>query len=476
MKILAQENNMEQSRISLKFKDSVLEKEFIDQYNLKSRVYLRTGIIISLIIWTIIFLLTFYIFPQELTIKIISPIVITIYPLFLFIIYASLKDRFISAYERLGMFANIVAGLLAIYIFRLLPNGDYYILPAIMFVVFIGVYLNKLRLFSGVIAALIYLSGYQAYLIFFSDLEALHLFLLSSFTWTVIFFVAISSYISERTNRLIFKQEVINREQKAQVDKANIELGNKNKEILDSINYAKRIQSAILPPYKLVKKYLPDSFILYKPKDIVAGDFFWLESKDGKILFAAADCTGHGVPGAMVSVICNNGLNRSVREHGITNPGKILDKTREIVIQEFEKSEVEVKDGMDIALCVLDGNTLQYAGAQNPLWIIRKGSSEIEEIKADKQPIGKFDLYLPYTTHSIILKQGDSIYIFSDGFYDQFGGEKGKKFKVANFKNLLISVQDESMDIQGMLLNEAFENWKGELEQVDDVCVIGIKL
>ena len=159
------------------------------------------------------------------------------------------------------------------------------------------------------------------------------------------------------------------------------EVESKNKEITDSITYAKRIQSAILPPEKVVKESLEDSFILYKPKDIVAGDFYWLEQKNGKVLFAAADCTGHGVPGAMVSVVCNNALNRSVREHGLTDPGKILDKTREIVIEEFEKSDEEVNDGMDIAICSLEGNSLQYAGAHNPLWVIRNGA--ILETKAN---------------------------------------------------------------------------------------------
>jgi serine phosphatase RsbU (regulator of sigma subunit) len=247
-----------------------------------------------------------------------------------------------------------------------------------------------------------------------------------------------------------------------------------HQEITDSIAYAKRIQSAILPPAKLVKEYLKESFILYKPKDVVAGDFYWMEHKENRVLFAAADCTGHGVPGAMVSVVCNNALNRSVREHGLITPGEILTKTREIVIQEFEKSEDDVKDGMDIALCSLEGNKLQYAGAHNPLWIIRNGT--IIETKANKQPIGQFDNPEPYTTHNFDLEQGDSIYIFSDGYVDQFGGEKGKKFKARAFRELLLSIQDKSMEEQKTIIDEAFETWKGSLEQIDDVCVIGVRI
>jgi len=275
------------------------------------------------------------------------------------------------------------------------------------------------------------------------------------------------------------KQEV--EQQKEVVEEAHHELEEKNQEIMDSITYAKRIQSAILPPEKIVKEYLQESFILYKPKDIVAGDFYWMESvaptsntKEPFVLFAAADCTGHGVPGAMVSVVCNNALNRSVREYGLTDPGQILNKTRDIVIQEFEKSEEDVKDGMDIALCSLEGMKLQYAGAHNPLWIIRNG--KIIETKANKQPIGQFDNPEPYTTHTFDLEQGDSIYVFSDGYVDQFGGEKGKKFKARAFRELLLSTQDKSMEKQKIIIDETFENWRGSLEQIDDVCVIGVRV
>jgi serine phosphatase RsbU (regulator of sigma subunit)/Tfp pilus assembly protein PilF len=247
----------------------------------------------------------------------------------------------------------------------------------------------------------------------------------------------------------------------------------KKQEIIDSINYAKRIQSAILPPKKYFDTYLPDNFILYQPKDIVAGDFYWLEYKNNKVLFAAADCTGHGVPGAMVSVICNNGLNRSVREHNITDPGKILDKTTEIVIQEFEKSDDEVKDGMDISLCVLENNNLYWAGANNPLFIVRKGT--LIEYTANRQPIGKYAGTSPFDSHTITLEKEDMIYIFTDGFQDQFGGEKGKKFMVKKFKELLIQLSSLPLIQQKEQLMEAFVSWKGDNEQIDDVCIIGVR-
>lgn len=250
----------------------------------------------------------------------------------------------------------------------------------------------------------------------------------------------------------------------------------KNTEILDSISYAKRIQTAILPSNRMVKDSFKDSFVLYKPKDIVAGDFYWLEPTADRILFAAADCTGHGVPGALVSVVCHNALNRSVREYGITDPGKILDKTKELVIAEFEKSEEEVLDGMDISLCYLDTKTkkLLWAGANNPLWIVR--NNELIEFKPDKQPIGKFEQAKKFTTHSIDVLENDCIYIFTDGYQDQFGGDAAKKFKASKFKELIISINAHAMEKQCLLIDKTFYEWKGELEQVDDICIIGVRI
>jgi len=216
---------------------------------------------------------------------------------------------------------------------------------------------------------------------------------------------------------------------------------------------------------------------------VVAGDFYWIEpfsngsASDGVhsgVLFAAADCTGHGVPGAMISVVCNNCLNRSVREHRIMDPGLILDKTRELVIQEFEKSEEDVQDGMDIALCSIEGKQLKYSGANNPLWLIR--NNELIEIKANKQPIGKFVDPKPYECHTMELKTDDAIYIFSDGFVDQFGGASGKKFKPRRFRELLLSIHRLPMEEQKEELDKVFETWRGDLEQVDDVCVIGVRI
>ena len=280
--------------------------------------------------------------------------------------------------------------------------------------------------------------------------------------------------------------------QKLLVDQAYDQLEEKNSEILNSINYAKRIQSAILPPDNLVKNHIPKSFILYQPKDIVAGDFYWLETTDEATYIAAADCTGHGVPGALVSIVCNNALNRSVREYGLTEPKEILNKTREIVIEEFDKSEEEVKDGMDIALCAITKNTVNFAGANNPLWIVRKteyltkkqhserstilGSQySLIEYRASKQPIGLYAGMKEFDQYEIQKCEGDIYYLFSDGFADQFGGPKGKKYKYKPFKEFLIKIQDLEMNEKKTAIQNEFNQWKSDFEQVDDLCVIGFR-
>ena len=314
------------------------------------------------------------------------------------------------------------------------------------------------------------------------------------------------------------KQKLIAQKEHEEAEKQKKIVELKNNEILDSINYARRIQNTILPSPKLVESYLEESFIIYKPKDIVAGDFFWMEtvvassndinlestsSPKKKILFAAADCTGHGVPGALVSIFCNNGLNRSVKEFGLIKPSDILDKTKEIVLQEFEKNDDNVKDGMDIALCSIekiendDCIKLEYAGANNPLWIISKNNNlkcnfnkkhaaddlginnsslYLYEISADKQPIGQHTFNTPFTHHEIYLSKGDCVYIFSDGYVDQFGGELGKKFKSSQLRKTLLSINHLNMNEQKNSLISIFNNWKSDIPQVDDVCFIGVRV
>jgi tetratricopeptide (TPR) repeat protein len=288
--------------------------------------------------------------------------------------------------------------------------------------------------------------------------------------------VIVFSIFMYKRYRLTQKQKMVIEEKEKETLHQKEVIEEKHKEITDSITYAKRIQSAILPSFNLIQSVLPESFVIYKPKDIVAGDFYWLEVVEDTVLFAAADCTGHGVPGAMVSVVCNNGLNRAVREDKLYSPDLILNKTRELVVKEFEKSDENVMDGMDISLCAWNTltNQLKWAGAHNPLWILR--NNEIIEFKADKQPIGKYAYVKSFTLHEIQLEKCDIIYIFTDGYQDQFGGPNEKKFRASQMKELFLSISEKSMEEQSKIIEQAFEVWKGRLEQVDDVCVIGVRI
>jgi ligand-binding sensor domain-containing protein/serine phosphatase RsbU (regulator of sigma subunit) len=311
-----------------------------------------------------------------------------------------------------------------------------------------------------------------------------------------------------RTRQLIRQRtalENIITERTKEIRQQADELAIKNKEVTDSIKYSKRIQGSILPGKEKLKSLLDEYFIFYKPKDIVSGDFYWAEESienENLRFFAAADCTGHGVPGAMVSLIGTKALSTSVREAKLTNTNDILDTTTKIVVDAFtdqESGEI-IKDGMDIALCALDYSKkdkvrFQFSGAQNPVWIVRKESDEdielngsklqadvvvngykLFEIKGDKQPIGYFEDNHPFQRFEGYLMPGDRIYIFTDGFADQFGGDKGKKFKYKTLKLLILENQSRKMADQKDVYHTAFFDWKRDIEQVDDVCLIGVEV
>jgi ligand-binding sensor domain-containing protein/serine phosphatase RsbU (regulator of sigma subunit)/PAS domain-containing protein len=254
----------------------------------------------------------------------------------------------------------------------------------------------------------------------------------------------------------------------------------KNKDITDSISYAKKIQHAILPRDFIIKATLPNSFVLYMTKDIVSGDFYWFTHIDNCCIIAAVDCTGHGVPGAFMSLIGYNLLNRIVNEKRITDPKDILMELNNGVLNVLHKNESESKDGMDIAICKInyDLNTLDYAGAMRPIWIINNGV--LKEIRADKIPIGTKQKdrrdTITYTTHTIALDKGDSFYIFTDGYADQFGGPKDKKYSTARFKELLIKNATEDFSTQEKNIKAEHQQWKGENEQIDDILVIGFSV
>ncbi|MCC6691590.1 MAG: SpoIIE family protein phosphatase [Bacteroidia bacterium] len=256
------------------------------------------------------------------------------------------------------------------------------------------------------------------------------------------------------------------------------EIEQKNKDITDSINYAKRIQFAILPDKDDLTKKCSQSFIFFKPKDIVSGDFYWCSSVGDYLLVAAADCTGHGVPGALMSMIGSNLLNQITKDKNINKPSQVLSLLDTKVQETLKRSgEEEVRDGMDISFCAINkiNMTLEYAGANRPLIFVRNG--ELTEYKPDKLSIGGLSQTEKKFNDNIInLQSGDNIYMFTDGYADQFGGQNEKKFKYKNLINLIRSVQNETMSKQKEILEQTIETWRGNNEQVDDILLIGIKV
>lgn len=285
--------------------------------------------------------------------------------------------------------------------------------------------------------------------------------------------IILENQVQQRTQEILLQKE---------------EILHKNQEILDSINYAKRIQLALITPEEILKNSVPNSFVYFQPKDIVSGDFYWFAelsttkentNNEKLVVFSVADCTGHGVPGAFMSLIGIKILNQSIKQKEVNSPSEALDFLNKQVYITMNKHASEnnvVRDGMDAVLFAINFKNLllSYAGANNPLYIVR--NKEIIELKPDKQPIGAYELQQPFTNQTLELQKGDVVYATTDGYIDQFGGEDGKKLKSKRFKEKLIECSSLPIEQQKEFLNIFFNTWKGKLEQLDDICVMGIKI
>jgi serine phosphatase RsbU (regulator of sigma subunit) len=285
--------------------------------------------------------------------------------------------------------------------------------------------------------------------------------------------------LDEKVKKLWSTSTAIHKE-KERINELKLEIEHKHQEILDSVNYAKRIQSALLASKELLRDNLPEHFVFFKPKDIVSGDFYWASKLlNNQFSIVTADSTGHGVPGAIMSMLNISGLSEAINAQKLVLPNEILDYTRQRIMEHMSNdgSEEGGKDGMDAVICNFDfvNNNLQFAAANNPLWLIRNG--ELIEFKPDKMPVGKaMGDIKPFTLKEIQLQKGDLIIMLTDGYADQFGGEKGKKFMYKPLKELLLSINNAPLlDIQHELQN-TFDKWKGDIEQVDDVLIIGIRV
>ncbi|TAH18053.1 MAG: hypothetical protein EAZ08_12705 [Cytophagales bacterium] len=293
--------------------------------------------------------------------------------------------------------------------------------------------------------------------------------------------------LNQTNEELNLNLEIVNK-QNAEIQQKNGIIEKKNKDVADSITYAKRIQMAILPSISSLKQHIADCFVLFKPRDIVSGDFYWSAKKGDKILLAVADCTGHGVPGAFMSMIANDLLNLIVHEKEIHSLDLILAEMHKLIRQVLKQDENDSRDGLDIAICCIDleNKILEYAGAMNPLYIIQEKENEngeivpsmLTEIKADKMPIGGHELKKErfFSKHTLNVSKSTTIYLFSDGYPDQFGGKFGKKFMVKQFKELLFSVHHLPMNQQQEILETTLSQWMEGHKQIDDITVIGIKV
>jgi len=264
-----------------------------------------------------------------------------------------------------------------------------------------------------------------------------------------------------------------------QIQKSNEEFINKNKEMIDSINYAKEIQNAVLPKESYMQQFFSETFLINMPKDIVSGDFYWCAQRGSKFIVAVGDCTGHGVPAALISMMGYNKLNHIVNIIGLTKPSHILEQLDFEIREAFKKEDSEhvIPDGMDIAICAIDrkNNMVEFSGANRPLYYLKNDKLEI--IKGSKKSIGGIseDIDTDFTNHTISKDTIESIYLFTDGFMDQFGGIQGKKFLCKRFRELISSTRIYTMKEQQELLIDALNDWKGEREQTDDICLLGIR-
>lgn len=299
----------------------------------------------------------------------------------------------------------------------------------------------------------------------------------NSSTTQLIFLLNLSSVVIYMTYFLFFQIKLSN-ELESEITVINSSLEHQKKaieeahnEIQNSIFYSKRIQTALLPSKEQIVSLFPNCTFIYEPRDIIAGDFYWSTAIGSKKYLAIADCTGHGVPGAMVSLVCINALKKSVTELNKVMPGEILTETRNIIVSELN----DISDGMDIVLIVIEEDNLYFAGAHNSIYI--KRGTELFELKGDKQPVGKYISTNDFTTHHFQLEKNDILFLITDGIIDQFGGPKGKKFKSSQFKELILS-QPESRILEEIIgeIHTTYVNWKGELEQLDDVTVFGLKV
>ena len=485
--------------------ENVSKKSFIADYNKNAIPYFRLSAIMTAIVSLPFAWLDLELIPSNLKFAWIIRFGIWI-PMLTFAYFLSYKSIFIKYFQAIVSTIILIMGLGITAMIFVSNKSDmaYTMYYSGIALIMIGVIIFRLRFTATTIILIILSFSYLLTAIFKQNLLTLNepinykvvffnntVFLLS-FTIILIF----ASYILENYARKLFSQQQNIKEKNEELTTSEEELRQNNEElktlnhhvenqknkiktahknITDSINYAETIQQALLPSIKLINSYLNEYFLLFKPKEKVSGDFYYINKIDKYLVFAIADCTGHGVPGGFLTMLGITYLHEIVKREEIVNPGKILNILRERFKNTFKEFGTNNNNGLDIALCAINTKTniLQYAGAYNPLIIIR--NEELIQYKATRSPIGFHPKERNFKNNEIYLQNNDLIYLFSDGFQDQFGGSKNEKFMAKSFKKLLFEIHKFPMTEQKEELEQTFNKWKGNEEQIDDVSVLGIK-
>lgn len=483
--------------------DKKTEVEFLTSYNTMAIPFLRFSLFVLIFASFAYAFLDLGLLPDNYLYAWFIRFAIWI-PLFIFVLYLSYRPVIIKRYQLLvtTVVMTIGFGVLAMIIISEESEQAYIMYYAGIGVVMTFTSVMHLRFKSSLLITLSFSISYFLVAVFKQKMLSLEnadyypviLTSNSFFLFSIAISVIITTYTLEiyaRSNffnnkrlteeKLIAKnQNLILQNQNNEIQQQKLEIENNHKKIISSVNYASRIQNAMLPAHALFKENFSEYFIFFQPREIVSGDFYWIKKVNNTILFAAADCTGHGIPGAFLSILGMSFLNEVSSNQQEYNAGQILNNLRESIKTSLNQRDINSNnnnDGMDIALCVIDLETkiLQYAGAYNPLYLKRKGE-ELMVVSADRQPIGINSKEDDFTNHTFHLKQDDVIYLFSDGFIDQFKEKTFEKYKISRFNKLLVQHSNLSLKKQKLKLVKSFEDWKGEQDQTDDVVVIGVKI
>ncbi|MCF8224782.1 MAG: SpoIIE family protein phosphatase [Bacteroidales bacterium] len=464
--------------LNLSFDDKFLEQEYRATYSQNNRNVIKLGIILSYAGWIFMTLMVLLFTPENFF-RASLLVTLILFPLFALTLYIVNKENLLKYYQGSASVANAMAALTWLYISYFLIED---LLILISFFTMIEVFcflVLKIRFPIAVLTVSGYMIIYSILFLLFpfaSKETTLFLFLGG---WVNVFVLVFIGYFADQTERRLFISKKTTASQKKKLQEEYETINRQNKIINESIAYARNIQDSQLPSDQYVKEVLKDCFFFYKPLHIVSGDFYWVKETQKQRIWIAADCTGHGVPGAFMSMLATSLLNEVVKDDELNTASTLLDqlKLKLVTTLKDHSKNTEIKDGMDLALCIMDRSRkkLEYAGANNPLYRVRDG--ELIEYPADRMPIGEHhNPDQKFSKQEVEIQEGDMIYTFSDGYIDQFGGENGKKFLKKRFRKMLCEISNKATEEQHVILEKTIIDWMGKYEQIDDILVIGVRI